>query len=379
MAKVFITGVGLEQAGLSLDNLSDRLAAPATDRSSPNSKPQAALTSELASALAREDRAVLSDAAILSLVVSQTAVRIAQQNGQFSDADRSLTAVYTTAETVRDFYEILWEYRARHPAMTKRELYAHLGDLARTVHPLRLFRKLPTNNLYHIAKLFGLTGGGYPLRKMSLGGLSLLEEAHFSLSYEACGGALVCALGDMTKSDNFEAFRKMGLVSTTQQQLRGNVSVCKGAVSLMMESAGMQKGSRHRILAEVISVHSRFDIQMFSGRAEWNCLYRQLAKVMSDESPLVILYDNGAPGIGNEEERAIRDYFPHAELRRYKPHTGYAASTSGLVDLVCALADERIEVGRTFVVNGTGAGMGCACAVVKKHQQLTGPLTRFAS
>ncbi|MGC5701694.1 hypothetical protein J4P02_15965 [Pseudomonas sp. NFXW11] len=369
MARVLVTGIGVRQAGFDLADL--ELHGGASVTTERRSRAPAVLSPEIAKDIAREDRAILSDAAIQSLLVSHAACTMAQRTGSFSEEDRAVIKVYTTAEIVRDFYEILYEYRVKHPELSSQDMHKELGRVAGTVHPLRLFRKLPTNNLYHISKFFDFTGGGYPLRSMSLGGLSMLEHALFKLEGHERGGALLCAVGDMTKADNFEAFRKMGLVDSDLENSPANkVSVSSGAVALMLENTVMQQASGHLALAEVIAVYSRFDAQIYSRQADWEALYRNLPSTVINGQPVVVLYDNGAPDLRQEEEAAIVEIIGAPEVRRYKPYTGYAGSTSGLVDLACALADKSIEVGRTLLVNGMGIGIGCACAVVRKLEHL---------
>ncbi|AZE84792.1 Molybdopterin biosynthesis protein MoeA [Pseudomonas orientalis] len=368
MASVFITGGGVRQAGFDLANLSQQGMPGAVGR---RAKLPSVLPVDIVKNLAREDRAILSDAAVQSLLVSNAAYEMAQKAGAFSDDDRAVINVYSTAETVRDFYEILYEFRLKHSHLSAESIHEALGRVAGTVHPLRLFRKLPTNNLYHIAKYFGFTGGGYPLRNMSLGGLSLLEHAVFKLDGEARAGALLCAVGDMTKADNFEAFRKMGLVESDPDSAHSDqVVVTHGAVALMLENAAMRQASGHVALAEITGVYSRFDPNIYSKQADWEALYQCLPATVVEQAPVVILYDNGAPKLRQEEQAALQSVLPHAHVRRYKPATGYAGSTGGLIDLACALADTSIEVGRTLLVNGMGIGVGCACAVIKKLQHM---------
>ena len=370
MASVFITGLAVRQSGFDLADIGrqDILSIAAKQRA----KVPAVLSAQIAKHIAREDRAILSDAAIHSLLVSGAACAMAEQGGAFDQAARAEINVYTTAEIVRDFYEILYDYRMKHPELSAESIHAELGRVAGAVHPLRLFRKLPTNNLYHIAKYFGFTGGGYPLRSMSLGGLSLLEQALFKLQHAEQGGALLCAVGDMTKADNLEAFRKMGLVETDPTLATADkVSVTYGAVALMLENTTLLQHSGHVALAEIVAVYSRFDAQIYSKQADWEALLQCLPAAVIDTHPVVVMYDNGAPNLRQVEDAAVFKIMPEADVRRYKPYTGYAGSTSGLVDLACALADESIEVGRTLLVNGMGIGIGCACAVVKKLRHLT--------
>ncbi|KAB0569719.1 hypothetical protein C9383_03160 [Pseudomonas palleroniana] len=369
MASVYLTGIAVRQAGLDLADIARQEAAFVTAEAA--SKGVAVLSAQMAKDIAREDRAILSDAAIRSLTVADAACAMAQQQLAFSEEARALINVYTTAETVRDFYEILYEYRIKHPELTAADLHAVLGRVAGSVHPLRLFRKLPTNNLYHIAKFFGFIGGGYPLRSMSLGGLSLLEHALFKLEDEAQGGALLCGVGDMIKADNFEAFRKMGLIeSDPHRPQTDKVNVTHGAVALMLENAALLQRSGHVALAQIVSVHSRFDGKIHSQQADWEALLSGLPAAVIGEKPVVVMYDNGAPNLRQVENAAVFKALPNVDIRRYKPYTGYAGSTSGLVDLACALADKSVEVGRTLLVNGMGIGIGCACAVVKKLQHL---------
>lgn len=333
----------------------------------PDNQPgEAKLLAAIVPCIAREDRAMLTSQTICSLNVAFSAMNMAEQNVGFTLAEKDAMCVYTTYETVRDFHEVVWQFKSSSEYYTdKATLLAHLGEMANAVHPLRLFRKLPTNGLYHLSKLFGLRGGGYPLRKMSLGGLSLLEEAFYNLPCSASRGGLICAYGDMSKADNAQVFKKMGLIDARELH-RSSVQGTSGAVSLVVETPDRVSREQVQPLAEVFLAVSRFSTSMFATRQDWVEAYAQLEPWVRDSHPVVVLYDNGAPGIGDAEVQALESCLKTFELRRYKTRSRYAVATSGLVDLVCALADPSIEPGRVIIIHGEGAGMGLGLIVLRK-------------
>jgi hypothetical protein len=365
MPNLFITGYGIEQAALNTYDLVPCLTEPPDDLSD-NQPGEAKLLAAIVPCIAREDRAILTSQTICSLNVAFSAMNMAEQNVGFTLAEKDAMCVYTTYETVRDFHEVVWQFKSSSEYYTdKATLLAHLGEMANAVHPLRLFRKLPTNGLYHLSKLFGLRGGGYPLRKMSLGGLSLLEEAFYNLPCSESRGALICAYGDMSKADNAQVFKKMGLIDTRESH-RSSVQGTSGAVSLVVETPDRVSREQVQPLAEVFLAVSRFSTSMFATRQDWVEAYAQLEPWVRDSHPVVVLYDNGAPGIGDAEVQALESCLNTFELRRYKTRSRYAVATSGLVDLVCALADPSIEPGRVIIIHGEGAGMGLGLIVLRK-------------
>lgn len=365
MPNLFITGYGIEQATLNTCGLAQCLTKHPDDL--PDTQPgEAKLLATIVPQIAREDRAMLTSQTICSLNVAFSAMSMAEQNVGFTPAEKDALCVYTTYETVRDFHEVVWQFKSSCEYYTdKATLLAHLGEMTHAVHPLRLFRKLPTNGLYHLSKLFGLRGGGYPLRKMSLGGLSLLEEAFYNLPCSESSGALICAYGDMSKADNAQVFKKMGLIDAMESH-RSSVQGTRGAVSLIVETSDRVSWEQVQPLAEVFMAVSRFSTSMFATRKDWVEAYEQLEPWVRDSHPVVVLYDNGAPGIGDAEVKALEICLKTFELRRYKPWSRYAVATSGLVDLVCALADPSIEPGRVIIIHGEGAGMGLGLIVLRK-------------
>ncbi|WP_460116205.1 hypothetical protein [Pseudomonas sp. H2_D02] len=364
MPNLFITGYGIEQAALNTHDLVHCLSGLPDDL--PDNQPgEAKLLAAIVPCIAREDRAMLTSQAICSLNVAFSAMSMAEQNVSFTPAEKDAMCVYTTYETVRDFHEVIWQFKSSSEYTDKATLLAHLGEMANAVHPLRLFRKLPTNGLYHLSKLFGLRGGGYPLRKMSLGGLSLLEEAFYNLPCSESRRALICAYGDMSKADNAQVFKKMGLIDARESR-HSSVQGTSGAVSLVVETSDRISWGQVQPLAEVFLAVSRFSTSMFATRQDWVEAYAQLEPWVRDSHPVVVLYDNGAPGIGDAEAQALESCLNTFELRRYKTRSRYAVATSGLVDLVCALADPSIEPGRVIIIHGEGAGMGLGLIVLRK-------------
>jgi hypothetical protein len=365
MPKLFITGYGIEQASLNTYDLVQCLTKPLGDLSD-NPPEDAKLLAAIVPRIAREDRTMLTSQTICSLNVAFSAMSMAEKKFGFTPTEKEAMCVYTTYETVRDFHEVVCQFKSSSEYCTdKANLLVNLGKMASFVHPLRLFRKLSTNSLYHLSKLFGLRGGGYPLRKMSLGGLSLLEEAFYNLPYSESSGALICAYGDMSKADNTQVFKKMGLIHAGKSDLP-ILQGTSGTVSLVVETPERVSRAQVQPLAEVLFAVSRFSTSMFASRGDWIEAYIQLEPWVRESHPVVVLYDNGAPGVGEAEMQALESSLNTFELRRYKPWSRYAVATSGLVDLVCALADPSIEPGRVIIIHGEGAGMGLGLIVLRK-------------
>lgn len=365
MSSLYITGYGIEQASLRGQYLGRSLSESPDDLLS-SKHAEKNLTPTVVLNVAREDRALLTTQSIQCLNVSSLAMKMAEKNNEFTLAEKSNMCIYTTYETIRDFHEVVWRFKGSNEQYAKKSLILGcLGKMTSFVHPLRLFRKLPTNGLYHLSKFFGLRGGGYPLRKMSLGGLSLLEEAYYNLLCGDMTGALICAYGDMFKPDNAQVFRKMRLIDSVDANY-SCIQGAEGAVSLVVEVARRSSRTKSQPLAEVLLAYSRFSTSMFATAEDWIDAYGRQNSWIFESNPVVVLYDNGAPGIGDAEVLALERCFISFEIRRYKPWTKYAVATSGLADLVCALADPSIKPGRIIIIHGEGAGMGLGLIVLRK-------------
>lgn len=368
--KVYITGFGLHQNGISTENIDSFLNKEFVIES--EISPLDNIRRSMSKAIAREDRAILTDAALLSLSSTADALCIAESRATFSTEQRESLMVYTTAEAVRDFHKEFLTYikGLKLERNDESEVLDKVNSFSKSIYPLRLFKNLPTNNLYHISKFFGLKGGGYPLRKMSLGGLTLVEEAYnkLSISYDE-SGAVLCAYGDMTLQENKLAFQKMGLLDEDAKKISGKTNLSFGAASLVLENERMLLNDDHHALAEIISTHSIFSTEAFPDKSLWMSLLNSTRneKANANTNVVIIMYDNGLPHVSDQELNAVHDiYGTQCIIRRYKSITGYAASTSGIADLIMALVDPSIEIGSYIVVNGTGLGMGCGCLVVKK-------------
>ncbi|GFE51608.1 hypothetical protein So717_33610 [Roseobacter cerasinus] len=366
MARVFVTGVGIDDAWARAHAAFDGQAAPATPDGRQDAR-KVRLPKALAARVAREDRAILTDITIRGLMAASHAMEMAEGSSPFPDEIKQVFTVFTNTETVRDFHEVLDAFRkARAPGIDSAALYHRLGEVAETTHPLRLFRKLPTNTLYHLSKLFGLTGGGYPLRRMSLGGLTLVEEAFYRLEAADAGAALLCASGDMLSAENYDAFRKMGLLADPEQGGEGVYPV-NGTASLVLETEATLARTGHRALAEITFVRTRFSTDMFTGAEDWAALHRGLRAAQDgSDTPVVALYDNGAGRLREAEIAALQQGMPEAETRSYKRQIGYSAGASALADVIAALHDGTIACGRSVVVQGTGAGTGCGVIALRK-------------
>lgn len=169
MSNLFITGYGIAQAALKNDSLSRDLSECASELSSVELN-EAILSPEIVSLMAREDRAMLTSQSIHCLNVGFSAMKMAGGDVKFTPAEKEAMCVYSTFETIRDFHDVVWAFKSSNVQYAEKQLLLRrLGCMSSIVHPLRLFRKLPTNSLYHLSKIFELRGGGYPyLRRLSI-------------------------------------------------------------------------------------------------------------------------------------------------------------------------------------------------------------------
>ncbi|WP_449632712.1 hypothetical protein [Rahnella aceris] len=364
MDSMYITGYALRQNGITNSNIRNAIE---DKQSFPLDEDPDAFTQEVKKKLAREDRAIITELSLSSIAICCEAMAMAEQLKPFTDVEKENTFVMATAETEDDFYTIIYKYLQKHQKDGDEvtELKDKLGVLVKETPPLRLFRKLPTNSAYNISKFFGLRGGGYPLKKMSMGGHSLVEEVFYLLKSGPGKAGVLCAYGNLNNPDVLNTFRKMDLISTGKGHLDKSAGIrpTQGLVSLVVEKTI----SAHPPLAEVFYADSVFANTMFASESDWSCLYSRLVSRIEIKDPIVVMYDNGAPDIGEIEEAAIKRYFPQHAIRRYCPITGYAASTSGIINIIMALADPSIQSGKNIIINSVGAGVGCGLIVIKKH------------
>ncbi|WP_416409759.1 hypothetical protein [Agrobacterium rosae] len=295
------------------------------------------------------------------------AFEMAESTGPIDDQRRENIAVYTSAERDREFPTELWQMVHSGGCETKpsiEAILAEIGNLREAVHPLALFKKLPTNTLYHLSKYFALRGGGYPLQRMSLGGLCMIEEASAKIVRGALEGALLSSYGNMDNIDNRLAFTKMGLVRS--QENKNGVTPSAGAASLFLEPISNVADRGARPLAIINRVRSRFHDQMHAQRHDWFDFYRHAFPDLAGTSPIVVRYDNGIIEAGEAELAAIEQFFDRPTTFAYKRFTGYTGQPNNLIDLVLSLFDPAVPSERPIVLNGIGSSSGIGALLFEK-------------
>ncbi|WJF91520.1 beta-ketoacyl synthase N-terminal-like domain-containing protein [Paraburkholderia bonniea] len=360
----YITGVGIvtrafaDTAALRGIDFSTQPALPAASAIGDYFTRQT--TFRHAARVAREDRALLNDTSRLALDATAQAFDYASARVPYSAAERESCEIYTGIEGGDYRVPALQTHLRAHAGEVLASLAA-MGEIRQHLNPLDMLRLLSTNTLYHLSKVFGLRGEGYPLRRMSLSGLCALEVAHAQLQSGSLQHALVAAVGDMTTPENLGAFHKMGLVRLASHP--DGVLPAYGAAALMLERA---PPAGRTPLAQVLTVLSRYVPDTLVRVSEWRNLLAHVA--MHQRVPIqhVVLYRNGVAALEQAEREALHAFWPNCTVHAYKPYTGYTGQANNLIDLVLALADPAIETGATVLVNGVGIGTGLGAIVLRK-------------
>ncbi len=329
--------------------------------------------------LAREDRSILTEPSALSLKSAMDAFEIAESLSPIEEDQRENMAVYTSAERDREFPAELWQLVHNSGRETKpdvEEVLSEIGKLRGAVHPLALFKKLPTNALYHISKYFNLRGGGYPFQRMSLGGMCMLEEAAAKISRGQIQGAVLSAYGNMGSLDNRLAFTKMGLVRDKDHN--DGIVPGAGAASVIMEPLAQVEARRAQPLAIIRKVRSRYSDKMHANSEDWVDFYRQTFADLEGASPIVIRYDNGIAEAGEAEQAAIDQFFNSALTFSYKKYVGYTGQPNNLIDLVFSLFDPAVPLDRPVILNGVGSSTGLGAMLFEKQNEAI-PLAKEAA
>ncbi|KZL24690.1 hypothetical protein PsWM33_02364 [Pseudovibrio sp. WM33] len=329
--------------------------------------------------LAREDRSILTEPAAQCLQSAIDAFEIAEAVSPIGEDQRENMAVYTSAEREREFPAELWQLVHNCERETKPEVgdvLSEIGHLRTAIHPLALFKRLPTSVLYHISKYFKLRGGGYPFQRMSLGGICMLEEACATISRGRIEGAVLSAYGNMNSLDNRLAFTKMGLVRN--QAHDDGIVPSMGAASVVMEPLEQVEARNAQPLAVIKRVHSRYSDKMHANSEDWIDFYRQTFADLAGTSPIVICYDNGIAKAGEDEHFAINQFFNNPLTFSYKKYVGYTGQPNNLIDLVFTLLDPSIPLERPVILNGVGSSSGIGAMLFEKRNEAI-PLTKKAA
>lgn len=356
MPAIAITGVGVSCGRLSTHDVLDRISSGARAQSAKDIQKPEVHVREVLGKLAREDRSILTAPSARCLRTAMDAFEMAESIAPIDGDRRENIAVYTSAERDREFPAELWQMvhgSGRETRPNVEGLLAEIGSLRQVVHPLALFKKLPTNTLYHISKYFGLRGGGYPFQRMSLGGLCMLEEASAKIARGSLQGALLSAYGNMDNLDNRLAFTKMGLI---RNQDNGNgIEPSAGAASALIEPLDQVEARGACPLAIVHRIRSSFRDQMYARSEDWLDFYRRTFADLEGTSPVVIRYDNGIAESGDAEQAAIAQFLMNqrASPTRSSPATPDSQTISSILSSPCLTRPCR-PVSRSF---STGSGL----------------------
>ena len=321
--------------------------------------------------VAREDRAVLSENAKLALDATSQAFYAAESVVPYDDAQKEDFAVFCGIEGTDTTVSLMSPLAAAHGY----DLNATLNDLGGIKHhmnPLDMLRQLTTNGLYHISKMFGLRGAGYPLQRMSLTSLCALEEAHGQIRVGAIERAVVTAVGDMTSPESLSAFLKMNMVRTGSNP--NGIIPSFGAVSVILEHGDLPAG--RPAFAQVLDVRSMFKPDTRVTAGDWSRLFATFSAYATDSAsdhpePLhVVLYHNGEQMLERAERDAVSEMWPTCITHAYKPYVGYTGKSNNLIDLVLAIADPSIPVGAPVLINGIGLAAGIGAILIRKLKGL---------
>ena len=316
------------------------------------------------SVIAREDRSLLNKVSQLAIDVSVQAMEAAQKDKEYSERDREGFPIFSATETIEYNLTALDELLAS-CSFDVGVALNQLGGLKPYFNPLDMLRLLSTNSIYHLSKVFGLHGGGYPLQKMSLGSLCALESACSAIKSGGQTKALVVGVGNLCMAENLTAFIKMDAVK--KPGISSGIIPAYGAASLIIESQSDNAISNRTQLAKIIKVASVYHNKSFVTQENWHSLFAQIDVANIDDKKLnVVYYNNGITSLFEEEKKAVTQCFPKANCFSYKPYVGYAGKANNLIDLVIALSDKRIPKGSYILVNGIGNSTGLGCILVKK-------------
>lgn len=369
MEDIAVTGAGLLLGGLRTSHVRAHIAAnqEKTEKSAISEEFLHSYQKEVARKIAREDRSILTNAAAQCLITAMDAFDMAEAATSIAPDVREAFGVFTSAERDREFPVDLWRlvhHQEWDEPPTVETVIARYGELRERIHPLGLFKKLPTNPLYHLSKYFQCRGGGYPVQRMSLGGLCILEEASAKIGNRSMAGAILSAYGNMASLDNILAFEKMGLIRNKGSQ--DGIVPAAGSASVVLEPVDQIEARGGTCLAKIQRVRTSYNGLMHAGEREWLRFYDSHFSDVAGTEPVVILYDNGNLAAGEQERSAIERFFGRTTQVSYKKLTGYTGQANNLIDLVFALADPAVPAGRPILLNGIGSSAGMGAMMFEK-------------
>jgi hypothetical protein len=308
--------------------------------------------------VAREDKSLLNKISQLAIDASKQSMDMAETSTGFTEQEKIDFSIYTATETI-DYELSCLDKLLFDNSMNVEKALEKLGDLKGHLNPLDMLRLLSTNPLYHLSKFFGLQGGGYPIRRMSLSSLCALETATNFMSLNK-SNTLISSVGNLGTAENITAFSKLGLLRSANSE--SGIIPAFGAASVVLEHG--EKNSNRKFLAEIITVHSTYHSESFINASDWLNLYDQTK--FSELPTHVIYYNNGVKSLFDEEEKAVAEFFPDAKCYSYKPYIGYTGKSNNLIDLTIAIADKRIPANSHVLINGVGTAVGIGCILIRK-------------
>jgi 3-oxoacyl-(acyl-carrier-protein) synthase len=367
MNSLFITGAGINTQYIpSLDKLKETnidLFSLAKNLSTLVNEPQYSFKSK--SLVSREDRSLLNFIAKLSIDSTAEAFLYAQDKVTFTDEEKENFPIFIGNESVGYDLSAIDSLMSSKNYDRKRS-WNEIGCIKKYLNPLEMLRLLSTNPLYHLSKMFGLTGGGYPFNKMSLSGLAALETS--LLNPNGIDRALVVAAGDMTIAENLATFTKMNLIKNdTNSQ---GIIPSYGSASIIIEKLIDIKRKVVTRYAEIISVKSHYKYNTNIDADDWKNLHSDTKALLAKENVNIILYQNGVSELGKIEEDTMRKLFLAGSLYSYKKYIGYTGKANNLIDLVISLADRRIPLNSYILINGIGTSVGIGYILIKKLNHL---------
>jgi hypothetical protein len=300
----------------------------------------------------REDRNLLNF--ITELSIDATHICMSNVDNLLSLNDREVCKIFASSDSAENSFEQLFElFRLVNKDTNK--FFSQLGQIKDLINPLDMLRRLSTNLIYHLSKIYQFNGGGYPLHTMSLGGMVALASATNAIKYNNDICALVNATGDMLSLEALASFYKLGMLNINNS---GGINPSYASVSIFLTQS-----KKFANLAEIIEIKTNF----FTGipnEMNWNKLYEQL--MIPDENLYIILYNNGNLELHHTEHKIVKQIFPKAFIKTYKTNLGYTGKANNLLDLCLSLEDESIPNNAYIMINGIGFNVGIGYILLKK-------------
>ncbi|MFE0017537.1 hypothetical protein ACFWXH_22030 [Mesorhizobium sp. NPDC059054] len=369
MSNVAVTGVGLLARGRTTESAAEILSKEFQHHESflGNAIPVEEYRKNVVRLVAREDRSILNDAAIQCLLTAIDAFALAEEKGPIDGKTRENIGVFTSAEREREFPTELWDLVHRREwdqPPTVSAVLSRIGQLRERVHPLALFKKLPTNALYHISKYFQLRGGGYPIQRMSLGGICMIEEAAAKIADGCLDGAILSACGNMASLDNHLAFSRMGLLR--ERDGTSGILPSAAAASILLEPQQRVQDRGASPFALLHRASTKFHDKVQVNDADWLAFYDRYFSDLASKPIFVVCYDNGIEESGEKERSAVRKFFANPKILSYKKYTGYTGQPNNLVDFILTIADTSVPIGASIILNGIGTSVGMGAVLFEK-------------